>query len=203
MPLSFSLSTSRLAARRPALAAAATAAIALAACSTVTPGPGASSTGQFTAGGTAVTSSSLAGGAGSSTTAPAAPPAPAANPLSPASTVLPVPSALGPAQLGRVRAAAEGFLTGYVPWLYGRTGTAQLRDLTAGLRARLAAGRATVTPAEVATIPKVVSLQVTGPQPGDGLALAYIDDGHGADTAVAFQLVLRGGAWLVDRVFPG
>lgn len=135
----------------------------------------------------------------------ASPPAPLSAPsaFSPPSTPLPVQSALSPQELGRARAAAEGFMAGYLPWLYGRAGTAQLHDLTAGLAAQLSAGRATVTPAEQATAARLVSLQVTGPEPGEALALAYIDDGQGAGSALAFQLVLRGGAWLVDRLFPG
>lgn len=209
MPASSSLPTCRPVRSAPALARVASALVvvasallagSLAACSVAAPAPPPRPSGPGP--GTdrpvvSVTGSTLAR-RGASPSVPL--PAPSDFPPS---TPLPVQSALSPQELGRARAAAEGFLAGYLPWLYGQARAAQIHDLTAGLAARLSAARATATPAERAAVAKVVSLQVTGPEPGEALALAYIDDGQGADSALAFQLVVQGGAWLVDRVFPG
>jgi hypothetical protein len=132
----------------------------------------------------------------------------------------PVPPPAGPARTRRTPAApgsrpissgglvaarrvAARFLTGYLPFLYGRGTARSIAGVTPSLRLRLGREPALVTPVERHRDPGVVSLTAVGQAPAFVLATALVADG--GVTAYTLRMLLRSGrdGWLVSGVDGG
>jgi hypothetical protein len=98
------------------------------------------------------------------------------------------------------RHVAARFLTGYLPFLYGRGSARSIADATPDLRRQLIRVRSLVTPVERHRDPRVVLLTAVGQAPAAVLATALVADG--GVTAYALRMVLRSGrnGWLVSDV---
>jgi hypothetical protein len=105
--------------------------------------------------------------------------------------------------IARARRVAERFLTGYLPFAYGRGGALAISDITSGLRQQLLHKRSRLTPVERRRRPRVVSLQTTGTTPTFVVATAVIDDGGMTTYHLRFTLDGGAGRWLVGGVQEG
>jgi hypothetical protein len=94
-------------------------------------------------------------------------------------------------------AAAERFLAGYLPFLYGQMSAGQLHGLTPALRRSLARQRGRVTPTERARHPRVLQLEFA---PGDVnrtvLFEAVVSD-DASRYRVRLRVAIRNGRWTV------
>ena len=122
---------------------------------------------------------------------------------------LPVPSApagslpLSRSELAQARRAAAQFLTGYVPFLYGRGSAVSIEGATPGLRLELSRIRSLVTPVERRRRPRVVSLTAAGHLRGGMSATALVADGGVTDYALRITLQAGRHGWLVSAVDDG
>jgi len=107
---------------------------------------------------------------------------------------------ISPGGLVAARRVAARFLTGYLPFLYGRGTARSIDGVTPSLRLRLGREPALVTPVERHRDPRVVSLTAVGQTPAAVLATALVADG--GVTAYAVRITLRAGrdGWLVSGV---
>ena len=87
------------------------------------------------------------------------------------------PPAARPVGPDAARDAAITFTTGYLAYTYGHANAGQLRELSTGLRAALAANPPRVPTTERALDPRIASLALT-PDGTDWLASANVTDGH-------------------------
>ncbi len=101
------------------------------------------------------------------------------------------------------RRVAERFLSGYLPFVYGRGGALAIRGITSTLRQQLLRKRAELTPVERRRHPRLVSLQTTATTPTFVVATARIDDGGVTTYHLRFTLEGRAGRWLVSGVQEG
>lgn len=110
---------------------------------------------------------------------------------------------VSPRELARAREGAARFLSGYLPFLYGRGSARAVDALTPGLRAQLTRDRPEVTPAERRRRPRIVSLTAVGQAPGVVRATALIEDG--GVTAYVLRVTLREdrSGWLASAVDGG
>lgn len=111
----------------------------------------------------------------------------------------PVPAAA----MRDARRVAERFLTGYLPFAYGRGSALAVGDVTSTLRRQLRRERARLTPVELRRRPRVVSLQTVGTTPAFVVAMAVIDDGGVATYRLRFTLQAGAGRWAVSSVEEG
>jgi hypothetical protein len=103
-------------------------------------------------------------------------------------------------EFAHARNVAARFLSGYLPFLYGR-GSARSVDAAArGLRRQLMRSRAEATPAEHGRHPHVVSLAVVAQASGVVLATALVEDG--GITAYSLRITLQEArsGWLASAV---
>jgi hypothetical protein len=132
---------------------------------------------------------------------------PAAAPAVPARTrrtpTAPGSRAISPGGLGAARRVAARFLTGYLPFLYGRGSVRSIDGVTPGLRRRLIRVRGLVTPVERHRHPRVVSLTAVGQTPAAVVATGLIADGGVATYAVRMMLRPGRDGWLVSGVDGG
>ena len=107
---------------------------------------------------------------------------------------------VSPGGLVAARRVTGRFLTGFLPFLYGRGSARSIDGVTPDLRRQLIRVRGLVTPVERQRDPGVVSLTAVGQTPAAVLATALVADG--GVTAYALRLVLRSGrdGWLVSGV---
>jgi hypothetical protein len=103
----------------------------------------------------------------------------------------------------RARRVAERFLTGYLPFAYGRRGASAISGITSELRRQLLHRPAELTPVERRRRPRVVSLQTTATTPTFVVATAVIDDGGVTPYRLRFTLESAAGRWLVSGVQEG
>jgi len=110
------------------------------------------------------------------------------------------PPSVSAGELARARETAARFLSGYLPFLYGRGSARSVDAVALGLRLQLMRARAEVTPAENGRHPRVVSLAVVGQAPRVALAIALVEDG--GVTAYALRITLQEGrsGWLASVV---
>jgi hypothetical protein len=93
--------------------------------------------------------------------------------------------------LAGARSVAARFLTGYLPFLYGRASARSIEGVTTAFRLRLSRRPALVTPVERRRRPRVVSLTAVGLMHGQVLATVLVSDG--GVTAYALRITLRAG----------
>lgn len=128
--------------------------------------------------------------------------APASGPVvltSPRRLAPPVPAIA----IARARRVAERFLSGYLPFAYGRGGALAISDITSALRQQLLHKWSQLTPVERRRRPRVVSLQTTATTPTFLVATAVIDDGGVTTYRLHFTLDGAAGRWLVSGVQEG
>jgi hypothetical protein len=87
------------------------------------------------------------------------------------------PSAAPPVGPDAARDTTKKFTTGYLAYTYGHAGIGQLRGVTSGLRAALAANPPRVPQTVRALDPRIASLALA-PDCKDWLASANVTDGH-------------------------
>lgn len=105
--------------------------------------------------------------------------------------------------IGRARRVAERFLSGYLPFAYGRGGADAISGIASTLRQQLLHKRAELTPVERRRRPRVVSLQTTATTPTFVVATAVIDDGGVTTYRLRFELEGGGSRWLVSGLQEG
>jgi hypothetical protein len=128
----------------------------------------------------------------------ASPPRPAAGVPQTSPQRLPPPVVA--TNLFRARLVAKRFLSGYLPFAYGRASAASVVGVTLALRRQLLRERVQVPPAERRRRPRVVSLQLVGTTPPFVVATAIIDDGGLTTYRLRFTLQRRSGGWAVTAV---
>lgn len=104
-------------------------------------------------------------------------------------------------RLFAARAVARPFFSSYVAFLYGRLAPSRVADVDASVRWQLEHGRATTTPAEHASRPRVAHLTVTpaGP-PISAIATALVAVDRGTESRLTATLEPRRGRWLVVAI---
>ena len=114
-----------------------------------------------------------------------------------------VPPAVSTAAMLQARRVAERFLSGYLPFAYGRGSVSAVSGVTSALRSQLLRDRAQLTPAERRRHPRVVSLQTIGTTPAFVVATAVIDDGGVTTYHLRFTLQGGAGRWAASSVEEG
>ena len=106
-------------------------------------------------------------------------------------------------ELAQARRVAARFLTGYVPFLYGRGSARSIEGATPGLRLELSRIPTLVTPLERQRRPRVLSLTAAGRPRGGVSETALVVDGGVTDYTL--RITLRAGrhGWLVSAVDDG
>lgn len=100
----------------------------------------------------------------------------------------------------RASSAARQFLSGYLPYSYGRRDASSIRSATPGLRSALARQAPRVPPALAAKArPRVTGLKTSGFATGRVILLARIDDGQSRYVAL-LTVQRRGTRWVVSQV---
>jgi hypothetical protein len=98
-----------------------------------------------------------------------------------------------------VKAAAERFLAGFVPYSYGQASGRRIGSAGAALAASLAASPPRVPPAKRRLRPRVAKVSFAGEAAGRAFVLATVDDGHARyPLTLTLARVRRG--WLVTEV---
>lgn len=93
--------------------------------------------------------------------------------------------------------ATRRFLTGYLPFLYGRRGPDRVRDATPSVVRALRRSRARVTPAQRRRRPRIGALALTGQTADSAIATVTIRDGGPAPYRLSLTVERRAGRWLV------
>jgi hypothetical protein len=102
--------------------------------------------------------------------------------------------------LRQASSAARQFLTGYLPYSYGRRDARSIRSATPSLRSALARQTPRVPPALAAKArPRVTGLKTSGFATGRVILLARIDDGQSRYVAL-LTVQRRGTRWVVSQV---
>lgn len=105
---------------------------------------------------------------------------------------------LGPRQRAVAGRAARRFLTGYLPFLYGRHSAGSVTDVTPAVRTALRASHARVTPAQRARQPRATAVSVVGQTTRSAIATITVADGGPATYRLSVTLELRRGRWLIS-----
>jgi hypothetical protein len=106
------------------------------------------------------------------------------------------PPALSPAE----RRTAEGFLAGYLSYVYGRGPASQIKDATLSLVRSLQAQPARVPPGLMVLEPRVLRLVATAAPAGLLGVTAIISDQPPVDYCLALRLIPARGGLLVSAV---
>lgn len=93
--------------------------------------------------------------------------------------------------------ATRRFLTGYLPFLYGRGAAGRVRDATPSVARALRRSHARVTPAQRHRQPRVGTLSLTGQTTDSAIATVTIADGGPAPYRLSLTVERRAGRWLV------
>lgn len=93
--------------------------------------------------------------------------------------------------------ATRRFLTGYLPFLYGRATAGSVRGTTPSVLRALRRSRARVTPAQRRRHPRVAGLTVTGQTTDSAIATVTIADGGPVPYRQSLTLERRAGRWLI------
>jgi hypothetical protein len=104
-------------------------------------------------------------------------------------------------QVSTARPVAKAFFASYIVYLYGRRPAGHVAGADQGLRAQLAHGHATLTPAERASGPHLAHLSITsaGP-PVSVVAVALVNVGAGPTSRLTATLEPRRGKWVVVAI---
>ncbi|MGD9735960.1 MAG: hypothetical protein AB7V58_10195 [Solirubrobacterales bacterium] len=130
-----------------------------------------------------------------SRTTPATPPAP--GPII-GTTTQPPRDPLSTGERREATAAVRRFLSGYLPYLYGRGLPGRVAPVTPSVARTLRSGSARVTPAQRHRHPRVAALRVIGQTARSALAAVRIGDGGPAPYQLTLTVELRGGRWVVS-----
>jgi len=93
--------------------------------------------------------------------------------------------------------ATRRFLTGYLPFLYGRGEAGQVREATPSVVHALRRSHARATPAQRRRRPRVGALSLTGQTTDSAIATVTIADGGPAPYRLSLTVERRAGRWLV------
>jgi len=93
--------------------------------------------------------------------------------------------------------ATRRFLSGYLPFLYGRGKAGSVRGTTPAVLRALRRSRARITPAQRRRHPRVAALSVTGQTTDSAIATVTIADGGPAPYRLSLTLERRAGRWLI------
>lgn len=104
------------------------------------------------------------------------------------------------AQRAAARATTRRFLSGYVPYLYGRARASTVAPVSTSVARTLRVGRARITPAQAARHPRVTGLSVIGQSRASALATVTISDGGPAPYRLTLTVERRAGRWLIADV---
>jgi hypothetical protein len=113
----------------------------------------------------------------------------------------PTPAPRDPLSPGDRRAAAASvrrFLSGYLPYLYGRGPARRVAPVTPSVQQALRAGSARVTPAQRRRRPRVAGLEVIGQTPRSALAAVRVADGGPAEYQLTLTVERRDGRWVIS-----
>jgi hypothetical protein len=104
-------------------------------------------------------------------------------------------------QVSAARSVARAFFASYLACLYGRRPARHVAGADQRLRAQLAHGHATLTPAERASRPHVAHLSITSAGPPVSIvAVAQVDVGRGPSSRLTATLEPRRGKWVVVAI---
>lgn len=106
-------------------------------------------------------------------------------------------SPLSTAERAAATRAAREFLTGYLPYLYGRARPGSVRPISRAVARSLRTSHARVTPAQQQRRPRATALDVTGQSARSAIAAAVIADGGPAPYRLSFTLERLDGRWLI------
>lgn len=137
------------------------------------------------------------GGHGAPQRSTSAPP-PAPGPIIGGSTT---PTPRNPLSFADRRAATDAvrrFLTGYLPYLYGRTPAGRVKPITPSVAQALRAGSARTTPAQRRRHPRATSVKVTGQTARSALAAVQVTDGGPASFQLTLTVERQGGRWVIS-----
>jgi hypothetical protein len=104
------------------------------------------------------------------------------------------------AQVSAARPAARAFFASYIAYLYRRRPPTRVAGADQNLRAQLAHGHATLTPAERAARPHLVRLSITSAGPPVSVAAVALLQVGQASSRLTATLEPRRGKWLVVAI---
>jgi hypothetical protein len=115
------------------------------------------------------------------------------------------PAVMGGGQIsgaptGSAREAGERFLRGYVAFLYGRAGTAELKGATGDLRRGLRRSHRRVPPARAGRTPRVARFETYRQGATVVQITAIVDDGDVVPYPITAFVELRDGRWVVTHL---
>lgn len=93
--------------------------------------------------------------------------------------------------------ATRRFLTGYLPFLYGRGAAGRVHDATPSVLRAVRRSHARVTPAQRQRRPRVAALSLTGQTTDSAIATVTIADGGPAPYRLSLTVERRAGRWLI------
>lgn len=138
-------------------------------------------------------------GCGSGKATPSAPaPPPAPGPIIGGPTPTAAQDPLPAAQRQAAERAVRRFLTGYLPFLYGRGPERDVAPVTASVAQALRAGSARVTPAQRRRRPRATALRISGQTPRSALAAVTVRDGGPAPFQLTLTVERRAGRWVIS-----
>lgn len=126
---------------------------------------------------------------------PAPPPAP--GPIIGGNTAPTPRDPLSAADRHAATAAVRRFLTGYLPYLYGRAAPSQVKPITASVAQAMRSGSARTTPAQHRRHPRAGAVKVTGQTAHSALAAVQVTDGGPAPFQLTLTVERRSGRWVI------
>lgn len=138
-------------------------------------------------------------GCGANKSAPSTPaPPPAPGPIIGGTTPTTAQDPLSAAARRAAERAVRRFLTGYLPFLYGRGSARDVAPVTPSVAQALRAGSARVTPAQRRRRPRATALKVTGQTSRSALATVTVRDGGPAPFQLTLTVERRDGRWVIS-----
>lgn len=104
---------------------------------------------------------------------------------------------LSSAERRQAATVVRRFLSGYLPYLYGRTPASRVTPVTPSVARTLRSGSARVTPAQRRRHPRVAALHVTGQTAHSALATVQVADGGPAPYQLTLTVERRDGRWTI------
>jgi hypothetical protein len=105
---------------------------------------------------------------------------------------------LSPSQRRQASAAVRRFLTGYLPYLYGRASAGRVAPVTPSVAQALRSGSARVTPAQRRQHPRVGGVKVTGQTTHSALAAVQVVGAGAAPFQLTLTVERREGRWVIS-----
>ena len=104
-------------------------------------------------------------------------------------------------QVSSARSVARAFFTAYLAYLYGQLPATDVTGIDRGLRSQLEHGHAITTPAERASLPRIIGLSLSSSGPPISVtAVAVVTTAHGQPSQLTATLEPHRGTWLVVEV---